>query len=437
MSDDVKTTSHDELLNAKREEAAKAMVFGFRKIPVVPIIEEVPLTPIPTPVLADQTSPSPRDSMAIAGDRLRAQIAMEGEQRRKQREENLKREKEAKENIHQEEENKKKEIFEREKIEREMKERDIRLEETRKRTSADLKQQVEEVKGSGDGLKTIRTLKFDQANLIKKQNLSMIGIAIKEEERSRQRQENSSLSSGKNVKFLIASLLLIILSVGLALYVNNFYYKENPVGITPDKETKSEPIIFVDSYRTLDTTGLATDDIIDKIKNEVRNPPDLRLGTIEDFVFFKKDALGSKISLSASDLFKVIGSEAPDAFLRTLSRDYIFGILSSAENAAFIIVKTESYNKGWAGLLDWDSQTLTKDLYQVLTSLKPDKELLTKQFEDLTIKNLDTRVLRDREGTIRIVYGFLDGEKTIIIAGSKQAFIEARERFNTPRPISR
>ncbi|MDO8493655.1 MAG: hypothetical protein Q7S19_03890 [bacterium] len=379
-----------------------------------------------------------KDSLSLAEKRLQAQIAMEGEERRNAREEIIRKEREAAEKIRQEEELKKKQQFEKEKIEKEQIEQAARIQQQREQISKQLKQQVEEVRDNSIGLKTIRTLKFDQDNLIKTQNISLVGIAIKEEERRKQRQENSSLSSGKNLKILLASLVLILISLGVGSYVYYFYYAASiPAGILPGKGVAAQSMLFTETYRTVDTSSVTTDDLINKIiKNEIRNPPDLRLGAIENFAFTKKDEHGIGTPLNTEEFFKVINAPAPDSFIRTLDREYMYGILSSAENAAFIIVKTEAYDKGFAGLLEWESTTMTKDLYVVLTSQKPDLDLLTKKFEDLLIRNIDTRVLKDKDGIIRIVYGFLDSDKTIVVAGSRQAFIEVLNRFNTPRPLA-
>lgn len=446
MSDDVKTTSQDDpTIIAKREEARKAMSLGMTNPP-----KDNPPTPADKPEQTPSTQPKTdevlsgakivseaENSMRIAEKRLQAQMAMEGEERRRVREEAIRKEREQAEKIRIEEEEKRRKQFEKDKIEQERINQEIRMKEQRERISQELKQQVEEVKGGVGGLKTIRTLRMDQDSLIKGQNLSIIGIAIKEDEKRRQQQENRSLTSGKNRTILVASIVLIILGSGIGFYIYNSYYADTPVGILTNTNTTPDSIIFTESTNTVDTTGITLDDLLDRIKNEVRNPPNLRLGAIENFVFNKRNDAGQITSLNTAEFLKIIGSETPDNLLRTLDREYMFGILSSAENAGFIIIKTESHEKGFAGMLDWERQTLTKDLYQILTSIKPEPELLTKEFEDLLIRNVDTRILRDKNGDIRIVYGFLDGERTIIIAGSRQAFIEAQNRFNTPKPLSR
>jgi hypothetical protein len=441
MSDEVKTTSPDEELAKKRAEAAKAMSFAIGTPPITLTaeaeIKTEPTATVPIVEVPTEKKLQSEDSIKLAQKRLQAQQAMEGEERRKARLEAERQEREAAEKKRQTEELAKKQAFEKERMEKEKLEQEVRLAEQRQRVSQELKQQVEEVKEGGSGLRTIRTLKLDQDNLIKGQNLSLIGIAIKEEERKRQQQENSSISSGTNRTILLSSIILMILGSGIGFYVYNYYYADVTVGILPGKSTVLESILFAEANKTIDTTGITTEDLLNRIKNEVRNPPDLRLGAVENYVFNKKNEGGLTVSLSAYEFFKVIASGAPENFLRSLEQNFMFGILSSAENAAFIIVKTESYDKGLAGLLEWEGKTLTKDLYLVLTSLKPDTDLLTKDFEDLLIKNVDTRILKDKNGEVRIVYGFLDGEKTIVIAGSRQAFTEALNRFNTPKPLSR
>lgn len=431
----------DPQIAAKREEAKRAMSLGYANgqteiaAPITPSPTVTPTIDIPLIKPIPQASQS-KDSMALAGQRLKAQMAMEGDERRKRREEVLRKVREAEELARQAAEQQKREIFEKERIEREKIEQETRIREQRERVSQQLKQQVKEVKAGGGSLQTIRTLKFDQDNLIKGQNLSIVGIAIKEEERRRRQQENRSISSEKNKPLLIASVVMILLGSGIGFYVYNSYYSAAPAGILPGRGAVTPSIVFADTTRSMDTTEITTDDLQIKIKNEIRNPPDLRLGAVENFVFSKKNPQGVTVSLSAEELLRLLGSSAPDSLLRALDRDYMFGILSSAENAAFIIVTTGSYDQALAGLLDWEGKTITKDLYPILTSLKPDAELLTKPYEDLLVKNVDTRALKDKDGNIRIIYGFIDGTKTIVIAGSKQAFTEALNRFNTPRPLS-
>ncbi len=432
----------DPLLTAKKEEAAKAMSSGlFKAIPIPPAPS--PASQISTPdinssnLIKPVPQKNPQDSIKIAEMRLQAQIAMEGDERRKKREEAARKERETIELAKMEEERKRKEQFERERIEKEKAEQTEKIRLNREKISQELKKQVEEVKENTAGLTTIRTLKADQENLIKTQNLSLVGIAIKEEERRRQRQENSSLSSGKNLTVIAISLVLILLGTGIGTYIYFFYYSATPIGILPGRNSVVLPsLIFSDTTKTLNVTNITSDDLSNRIKNEVRNPPDLRLGAVENYVFTKKGTNGLSTPINSNDFFNIIGATPPDGFLRTLGPGYMFGILSSAENAGFIVVKTDTYDKAWAGLLEWDSKTMAQDLYQTLTSLKPDPALYAKPFEDLLVKNIDTRILKDAEGTIRIVYGILDDSKTIIIAGSRPAFTEALNRFNTPTPIS-
>ena len=377
-----------------------------------------------------------KDSLVLAGKRLQAQMAMEGEERKKKREEKIRIEGEAAQKLQREEERKRRDLFEKEKIEQERKEQEIREATVKKETSEQLKKQVEEIKGGGDGLKTIRTLKDDRDNLVRAQGLSVIGIAIKEEEKKAEIRENTSVSSGTNLIILATSIFLILLGLGTGFYAYERYTKES-AGVTSPETIHRQSILSSDAGVAFDVSQITVNDLTAKIKNEVRNPPDLRLGSVEGLSFYKKDSAGARTGVTASEFLLSLGSEAPGSFLRTLDSEFMFGILSSAENAAFIILRTESYDKGWAGLLDWDNKTLARDLYQILTALKPDEDLLTEKFEDLIIKNIDTRVLKDKGGVIRIVYGFLDGEKTIAIAGSKQAFIEALDRFSILRPVTR
>ncbi|MBI3632098.1 MAG: hypothetical protein HY225_01485 [Candidatus Vogelbacteria bacterium] len=423
MADQNNQTTND--LNIKRQEAARAMSSGFKKSD----------TTAPTINTSPEPVSKPHDSMAIAEQRLRAQMAMEGDERRKRREEGARIEREAKEQARLEEERKKKEAYEQEKLRKEKEAQLIREQEERETISKQLKQQVDRIKESGTGLKTIRTLRADTDNLIKGQNISLIGIAIKEEERRKQKIENESITSGKNLKLIVASSVLIILSLGIAFYIYQTFYSGVAKNIISGQSNLPQAIVFAEKEKVIDTTSVTTDNLISRLKNEVRNPPDLLIGQIENLQFTKTPAGGKQTPLNPSDFLTIIGSKAPDGLTRTLDKEFMFGVLSSAENAAFLIIKTESYDKGLAGLLDWEGKSMTEDMYQILTSLRPDSDLLTKPYEDTVIRNIDTRVLKDASGTIRLIYGFLDGSKNIVLAGNQQAFLEVLRRFNTPTPL--
>ncbi|MBI3633758.1 MAG: hypothetical protein HY226_05725 [Candidatus Vogelbacteria bacterium] len=410
---DQNTETSDEL-NKKRQDAAKAMSSGFQK--------------------SAPQAKAARDSMAIAEQRLRAQVAMEGDERRKRREETARIEKEKIEKARQEEESKKKEEYEKVRLEKEKEAQLQREKEERESIAKQLKQQVDTIRSSGVNLKTIRTLRADTDNLIKSQNISLVGIAIKEEERKRKNQENISVTSGKNLPLALASFVLIILGIGIAVYIYSTFYSGSGTNIISGKINVVESIIFAQKNKILDVTKITTDDLVNRLKNEVRNPPDLLIGEVENLQFTKALANGQQTPIDTSEFLTIVGSHAPDSLVRTLSNKFMFGVLSSAQNAGFIILTTESHNQALAGLLEWEGKSMTEDMYQVLTSLHPDDSLLTKPYEDLVIRNVDTRVLKNADGTIGLVYGFLDGDTTLIIAGNQQAFEEALRRFNTPKP---
>ena len=385
------------------------------------------------------TPPEKEDTMAIAKQRLEAKLAMEGDERRRVREEEARRRQEAeKERMAEEERKKMTEAQRAKQLEEERLETEKEKAERLKR-SLEITEKVEEIK-SGTGVipRPIRTLRADMENLIKTNNISLISIAIKEEEKRKRELDSRNVSSKTNLTLIIVSTLLILGTLLMGVYV---YMSKNgmmptiPNIISPGRN-QPKPIIPTEKTNEIDITGKTSEEIISRtIRDEIRNPSDLLIGNTENILLTTR-ANNETHYLTLPEFFTIIKASPPDQLLRSLSINFMFGVLSSIQNSGFLIMTTDSYNTAFAGLLAWEQKGMTNDLYQVLTTIKPEAELLSKRYEDLTIKNIGTRVLTDKAGAIRLVYAFLDSTKTIIIAGSKEAFLDALASFQTPKPVT-
>ena len=114
-------------------------------------------------------------------------------------------------------------------------------------------------------------------------------------------------------------------------------------------------------------------------------------------------------------------SHAPDTLVRSLETDFVFGLHALNQNQPFLIFKTNYYQNAYAGMLSWET-TLQDDLGPLFITPEPvveasstDQALrLSENFEDIVVKNRDTRALRNRNGKIIFLYSFPD-KNTIIL----------------------
>lgn len=377
------------------------------------------------------------DTIELAKKRLEAKLAMEGEERKRVRAEEEAKRRAAENAARTEEERKKMTEIQRARLLEEERLEAERTKTEREKKSGEIVQKIEEVKSQSIVASPIRTLKADMENLIKTNNISLVSIAIKEEEKRKRELESKNIGSKTNLTLIIVSTLLILgaIAIGVYLYLNkNGMLPSIPDIISPGRN-QPKGIIPTEKTKEVDITGKLSDEVISRvIRDEIRYPEDLLVGNTENLLLTKK-VEGKTHYLTLPEFFTVIQANPPGELARSLSPEFMFVALSSTENSGFIIMTTESYNSAFAGLLAWEKRGMVKDLYQVLTTVKPEQELLSKPFEDLTIKNIGTRILRDKSGNIRIVYAFLDATKTIVIAGGREAFLDALSRFQTPKSV--
>ncbi|MBI5139899.1 MAG: hypothetical protein HZA94_00385 [Candidatus Vogelbacteria bacterium] len=388
-------------------------------------------------IIPPTTSAEATDTMLLAKKRLEAKLAMEGAERKRIREEEDRKRKQIEDLAKTAEEKRK--LAEQERA-RQTEVGHIEQERERaekEKQSAEIVKNVEEIKSGNTIARPVRTLRADMENLIRTNNISLVSMAIKEEERRRQNLESKKIGSKTNLTIIIISTLLILATVIIGIYL--YLDKTGMIPSIPDiiSPGRNQPkgIIPTETTKEIDITGKLSDEVVSRvIRDEVRYPENLLIGRTENLLLTKK-VDGVTRYLTLPEFFTAINAIPPDQLARSLSSEFMFGVLSSEDNAGFLIVTTDSYNSAFGGLLEWEKRGMAKDLYQVLTTIKPEQEMLSKPFEDLTVKNIGTRILKDKAGTIRLVYAFLDATKTIVIAGSKETFLDALSRFQSPKPV--
>jgi hypothetical protein len=151
---------------------------------------------------------------------------------------------------------------------------------------------------------------------------------------------------------------------------------------------------------------------------------------------------------------------APDILLRNIDPASMVGIVSaSGETRPFFILRVDSYERTFAGMLQWEptlygelselypeyplpvipsqpvvissttteatstTKTAGKSIPQqkIVTSIAPNSNLPANEFVDETVESHTVRALKDNSGRTLVLYGYADKE-TLIIARNEAAF---------------
>jgi hypothetical protein len=278
----------------------------------------------------------------------------------------------------------------------------------------------------------IRTYKSDMEETIQTNHLSSINMALAENKRMMRRMEedgqNKSTEEKNYTKLIVSSVLIIlgILAIAIPFFLVNNKYNQ-PITETP---TVSTPIIVADSEEILNIADLDLTRIA-KTLSERTEQVSVRLGTIRSIYLSEGQDAENKI-ITAEKFLSLIGAQVPSKLLRTLKTEYMFGIHNFNGAQRFLILKVGSYDIAYSEMLNWEVE-LWKD-FKTIFNLKDFGQQdefgdTVKEFQDVVVKNKDTRVVKNDEGDIVFLYAIPEKD-TVIITTSTDTLREILSRMN-------
>ena len=297
-------------------------------------------------------------------------------------------------------------------------------------------------------LPTLRTLGGDLKRLVRVDNLSMVRAASLESDRRNQKRKEIAEAPDsplpkrhrRHPNLLIWVTILLIL--GGSAVIGAYYYLTNtPAQSGTSATIPPSDLMFAESTVPLATayTSAAT---LKHWLAQARSSVTLSLGAITRIVPTTRDTDPETLKEterieSAAEFLASIEANAPDELTRALGNNFFFGLHSIGENVPITIFTINSYERAFSGMLSWE-QTMNQDLSPIYTQLPVVKDAVGAiqgtTFEDLVIRNYDTRVLRDANGDIKMLYAF-PNRSLLIIAESPYSFTEALSRLRAARKL--
>lgn len=287
----------------------------------------------------------------------------------------------------------------------------------------------------------VHTLKNDFQSIVREKKISLVRAAALEQDKRRDLDKKYDLAASarkrRSFGIIFASVLFALL--GTAAFFGVALVTQERSAI-PNTAVDSS-LLFAEATVPLPMENLTAYDL-KRLIAQARLSSNSALGSITRIVpVIQKtlpDGTAAQEPATLEMFLRAIDARAPAELLRALGSDFFFGIHTVDENAPIFIIPVTSYERAFAGMLEWE-KALNADLAPMFTAVPAvqmgESGLLEeRQFKDVVMRNYDVRVLTDDAGTIQLYYSFPTRE-LLIIAESPYSFAEILARLRASRRL--
>lgn len=246
---------------------------------------------------------------------------------------------------------------------------------------------------------------------------------------------------------LFTALSIVLIFVGIVVLVWLYFLKaEGPV-------IKTQPV-FISTFlpsnqqNNFDISGLSILQTINKMSAFLNNtyPKDsiTQIKTVANTTTTTSITTIATEETSANTFFESFASRIPTSLTRAFNKKMFAGIYTLDKNHAFFIVKIDSFDRAFEGMLAWE-KNMYSDLKLFINktdTIITENTINTggvattplKNFEDVIVQNKDTRVLKNNQGDTLMMYSFID-QKTLFIVDNESTFKEILKRFEASKSL--
>ena len=299
------------------------------------------------------------------------------------------------------------------------------------------------------GIPMMRTFKSDVEKTINRDRVSVVKM-ISDQEVRRHDSPDVTVRKTKRQHFTIASPILLTLTLLLAVGAIAIGVFISVVVLRPNVTDTVNTLFFANESVEHDATGQDRTALLQSL-TRIRDSVSLPLGQVMEVVLIEHIVLndvdtGQTRSVTGKEFLERVNARAPGTLVRTVLDSFIIGVHAQARQEPFIVLRAGYHENAFSGMLLWE-ETMDADLSpffgppvvrgeesvpqttesgELNPSTVDTRDLGT--FDDATIANTATRVLRDAGGTIRMVWAMPD-TSTIIITTNPQTFEEIKNRM--------
>lgn len=290
-----------------------------------------------------------------------------------------------------------------------------------------------------ESIPPLQTFQGDIASAIQGKGMSVVSIAAAEAQRrgTQSVSQDAQLSNApapntlRNVVFALIGLLFVGGAVGALAYI---LLSNAPLA---QQQASAAPYITIDSTVKVPVSPTTEGPALMQQLVAAKNAVSISLGLVAQ-LYIERPATSTGATptyVNAQTLFSLLAPDMPETLVRDIAPVYLLGVHSFGVNQPFLVLKVDSYEQAYAGMLTWE-QTMKKDLSPLFTyvpapkitapkpdplatstaatSSTPDIPTLQTGFVDAIVINHDARVMKDRYGTIYFMWTFLDRQTLVI-----------------------
>ncbi len=293
-------------------------------------------------------------------------------------------------------------------------------------------------------IQSLRTYERDVADSIRAGETTM-SINLAEQKRRLEQNRSGGAGGGFSAeqsaseKVARGSLLFImsgiLIAAALGTLAVTFYFKNRQVA--PSK-VEMQTIISIDDSKEVVLTSLSKEIVEELVQKATQENGGN--GTLTQ-IDLKKERLINTFAeaepITPEEFFGALAKSAPSALGRALGENWLLGFYSLPKvdpfiNEPFVIFELETFDSAYSAMLAWEPKILG-DIGKIFKTTSPGAIVFSNavprdKFEDLIVKSRDTRVLRDSNGKILILYSFIDTGH-LVIATHEETFREIVARY--------
>ncbi len=264
---------------------------------------------------------------------------------------------------------------------------------------------------------SIRTLQSDLAQSIERHNMSATSIAVQNQAEINQ---VSFAAKPKSPTKTIITLALVGLLIGAGLGALWYAKKITSDQTVPLTNLNVPKLVTAENTEVINLTTSTSSGQVGQIKTEIRNKLATTKNGITAFYFTTQTPnpdQPEKVEttfLSPTAFASLAQVAIPDGVLRTVDDIFTLGTINDNTHATFIImqIKDLAADRALARMFDWE-ETMATDL----TVLRPAETTATTSrisFVDKRVDNLDTRILYTTDNQPILAYAFFNNRYIII-----------------------
>ncbi len=269
-------------------------------------------------------------------------------------------------------------------------------------------------------LKSLRTFQGDVQEHIETKKETIATIALAEQKKKIEHNEPTyterpthSFTAG-----ILVTISIIFLAVG-GMIIGGIYFFKTTAEPTSSLTTEQTIITYTDKKDVV-LPGITHEYLAAALRNEKTS-----FTTEVDRILHTTFSYGTS-SLTTTELIPLIAPNAGDALQRNIT-SVMVGVYSYDTHEVFFLLRPDDFGIVYSGMLNWES-ALGNDMADFFPALQ--NHLITNPsiFTDETYKNKDVRVIKDTNGNVVLLYGFID-KNTLVITANEKIFEAILNRY--------